>query len=74
VNVPNAVALPSVSTSDSFFDVFQVKPLLGRTFAAGEELELKDQHELEDALKCFEVALELHPNNITTIANRRLCW
>ncbi len=31
------VALPSVSTTDSFFDVFRVQPLLGRTFTAGED-------------------------------------
>src|SRR5450631_198465 len=31
------VALPSVSTTDSFFDVFGVRPLLGRTFASGED-------------------------------------
>ena len=31
------VALPSVSTTDSFFDVFRVSPLLGRTFAPGED-------------------------------------
>ena len=27
----------AVDTTDNFFDVFQVKPLLGRTFAAGED-------------------------------------
>ncbi len=32
-----AVSLHSVSTSDNFFDVFGVKPYLGRTFAPGEE-------------------------------------
>ena len=32
-----AVSLHSVSTSDNFFDVFGVKPFLGRTFARGEE-------------------------------------
>jgi len=31
------VALPSVFTTDSFFDVFGVRPLLGRTFASGED-------------------------------------
>jgi putative ABC transport system permease protein len=31
------VALPSVSTTDNFFDVFQVRPLLGRTFTPGED-------------------------------------
>ncbi|MFZ0862271.1 MAG: ABC transporter permease [Candidatus Sulfotelmatobacter sp.] len=31
------VALPNVSTTDSFFDVFRVQPLLGRTFAQGED-------------------------------------
>ena len=31
------VALPSVSTTDNFFDVFGVHPLLGRTFAQGED-------------------------------------
>ena len=33
-----AIALPAVSSSDNFFDVFGVKPILGRTFVAGEEL------------------------------------
>lgn len=33
-----AVALPAVSSSDNFFNVFGVKPILGRTFVAGEEL------------------------------------
>ncbi|MGA8345771.1 MAG: ABC transporter permease [Candidatus Sulfotelmatobacter sp.] len=31
------VGLPNVSTTDSFFDVFRVQPLLGRTFAQGED-------------------------------------
>ena len=31
------VALPSVSTTDNFFDVFGVRPVLGRTFAPGED-------------------------------------
>jgi len=31
------VALPSVSTTDNFFDVFGVRPLLGRTFTPGED-------------------------------------
>jgi hypothetical protein len=33
-----AIALPAISTSDNFFDIFGVKPALGRTFAMGEEL------------------------------------
>jgi putative ABC transport system permease protein len=32
------VALSSVAGTDNFFDVFAVKPLLGRTFMAGEDL------------------------------------
>jgi predicted permease len=32
-----SIDLRSVSTSENFFDVFAVKPLIGRTFAAGEE-------------------------------------
>lgn len=32
-----AVALNRVTTTDNFFDVFGVTPLLGRTFAAGED-------------------------------------
>jgi hypothetical protein len=32
-----AISLHSVMTSDNFFDVFGVKPLLGRTFEKGEE-------------------------------------
>ena len=32
-----AISLPKVSTTDNFFDVFQVQPLLGRTFAVGED-------------------------------------
>jgi predicted permease len=32
-----AVALKNVSTTDNFFDVFGVKPIRGRTFAAGED-------------------------------------
>jgi len=31
------VALQSVSTTDNYFDVFGVRPILGRTFAAGED-------------------------------------
>jgi predicted permease len=31
------VALPSVTTTDNFFDVFGVRPLLGRAFAPGED-------------------------------------
>jgi hypothetical protein len=41
VNLENegtAIALPAVSTSDNFFDVFAVRPILGRTFVPGEEL------------------------------------
>jgi len=30
-------ALPSVATTDNFFDVFGVNPILGRTFAPGED-------------------------------------
>jgi putative ABC transport system permease protein len=37
-NGGTAIALPAVSTSDNFFDVFGVKPILGRTFVTGEEL------------------------------------
>ena len=33
-----AIALPAVSSSDNFFDVFGVQPILGRTFSRGEEL------------------------------------
>lgn len=33
------VSLPVVEGSDNFFDVFGVRPLLGRTYAAGEEKE-----------------------------------
>lgn len=36
-NGGTAISLPAVSTSDNFFDVFRVKPALGRTFALGEE-------------------------------------
>jgi putative ABC transport system permease protein len=32
------VALPTVATTDNFFDVFGVKPIIGRTFAPGEDL------------------------------------
>lgn len=32
-----SMALHAVSTSDNFFDIFGVKPVLGRTFARGEE-------------------------------------
>ncbi len=32
-----AISLPAVSASDNFFQVFGVKPVLGRTFAPGEE-------------------------------------
>ena len=32
-----AISLHAVSTSDNFFDIFGVKPFLGRTFARGEE-------------------------------------
>jgi len=35
-------------------------------------MELKDQHELEGALKCFDAALELNRDNVTAIANRSL--
>jgi putative ABC transport system permease protein len=31
------VALPNVSTTDTFFDVFRVQPMLGRTFTEGED-------------------------------------
>ena len=31
------IALPNVTTTDSFFDIFRVRPLLGRTFAPGED-------------------------------------
>jgi predicted permease len=38
VVAPNGPAvLPAVNTSDNFFDVFGVRPLLGRTFLRGEE-------------------------------------
>lgn len=37
-NGGTAIALPAVGTSDNFFDVFGVKPVLGRTFLSGEEL------------------------------------
>jgi predicted permease len=33
----NAVSLPVVGATDNFFNVFEVKPLLGRTFLPGEE-------------------------------------
>ncbi len=36
-NGGTAISLPAVSTSENFFDVFGVKPMLGRTFAPGEE-------------------------------------
>ena len=32
-----AISLHAVTSSDNFFDVFQVKPLVGRTFVKGEE-------------------------------------
>ena len=32
-----AISLAAVSTSDNFFDVFGVKPIMGHTFLAGEE-------------------------------------
>ncbi|HTS58003.1 MAG TPA: ABC transporter permease, partial [Terriglobales bacterium] len=32
------VALPTVATTDNFFDVFGVKPIIGRTFSPGEDL------------------------------------
>ncbi|MBV9765864.1 MAG: ABC transporter permease [Acidobacteriaceae bacterium] len=32
-----AISLPAVSTSENFFEVFGVKPMMGRTFARGEE-------------------------------------
>ena len=36
---PNGpVALPTVATTDNFFDVFGVKPIIGRTFSPGEDL------------------------------------
>ncbi len=35
----SALPLDSVATSDNFFDIFQVKPVLGRTFRPGEEQE-----------------------------------
>ncbi len=36
-NGETVISLPTVSTSENFFDVFGVKPILGRTFAPGEE-------------------------------------
>ncbi|MBV8808314.1 MAG: ABC transporter permease [Acidobacteriaceae bacterium] len=36
-NGGTAISLPAVSASDNFFDVFGVKPVLGRTFVHGEE-------------------------------------
>ncbi len=37
-----SVLLASVDSTDNFFDVFGVKPMLGRTFLPGEELEGKN--------------------------------
>jgi predicted permease len=37
------VLLPTVHASDNFFDVFGVKPILGRTFLPGEQQEGKNQ-------------------------------
>ncbi len=37
-----AVSLPAVKTTDNFFDVFRVVPLMGRTFLPGEDIPGKD--------------------------------
>ena len=37
-----AVSLPAVKTTDNFFDVFRVAPLMGRTFLPGEDIPGKD--------------------------------
>src|SRR5579859_1891100 len=37
-----AVSLPAVKTTDNFFDVFRVAPILGRTFLPGEDVPGKD--------------------------------
>jgi predicted permease len=37
-----AVSLPAVKTTDNFFDVFGVVPLMGRTFLPGEDIPGKD--------------------------------
>jgi predicted permease len=38
----NSISLPAVKTTDNFFDVFGVAPILGRTFLPGEDVPAKD--------------------------------